>query len=341
MLRHPETVKTEPFIRSNAHRKVGVSAGTAAVVGLQPIRQADAPTTAYLMVGERCAHDCTFCTQARSSTAPSHFLSRVAWPRYPLEQTVGAIAHGFVRGDIVRCCLQVTRFPGCLQETLGLVQQLRSITSIPICVCIVLSSLDDISSLLQCGVERVTLALDAACERVYARTKGHDWRSRLDLLRRAAQLFPGRIGTHLIAGLGETEQEMSTILQDMVDRRVTVGLFSFTPVAGTPWGRRLPPRLSAYRRIQAARFLLTTEACRVRDFCFLPGGQIASYGISPQRLRTLLSDGRAFQTAGCSGCNRPYYNERPGRVMYNYPRPLSAEEREAAISAVVAELASA
>jgi biotin synthase len=246
-----------------------------------------------------------------------------------------------VRGDIVRGCLQVTTFPGYFQHTLGVVQQLRAITSIPICVCIVLSSLDDIRSLLQCGAQRVTLALDAACERVYAQAKGYQWRSRLDLLRQAAQVFPGRIGTHLIVGLGETEQEMSAILQEMVDRRVTVGLFSFTPVAGTSWGWRSPPGLSSYRRIQAARFLLTTEACRVTGFGFQLGGQITSYGIGPQQLRSLLADGRAFQTAGCSGCNRPYYNERPGRVMYNYPRPLSAEEREAAISAVVAELASA
>jgi biotin synthase len=291
------------------------------------------------MVGERCAHDCTFCTQARSSTARAHFLSRVAWPPYPVEQTVEAIAHSFVHGDVVRCCLQVTRFPGYLQETLGLVQQLRSVTSIPICVSIVLSSGDDIRSLLRCGVERVTLALDAACERVYAQTKGHDWQSRLDSLRCAARLFPARMGTHLIAGLGETEQELSVMVQDMIDRQVNVGLFSFTPVPGTAWGNRPPPRISAYRRIQAARFLLTTEACRVADLIFSPEGQIASYGMNSRRLRTLLSDGKAFQTAGCPGCNRPYYNERPGRVIYNYPRPLNAEEREAAISAVVAELA--
>ncbi len=77
----------------------------------------------------------------------------------------------------------------------------------------------------------------------------------------------------------------------------------------------------------------------MEDFCFSPAGQIVSYGLSRARLRELLADGRAFQTAGCPGCNRPYYNERPGRVMYNYPRPLHAEEIEAAMSSVMAELA--
>jgi biotin synthase len=132
---------------------------------------------------------------------------------------------------------------------------------------------------------------------------------------------------------------MTALFQDMVDHQVSVGLFSFTPVPGTAWSKRLPPALSTYRRIQAARFLLATEACRISDLTFSPGGRIASYGIGSATLRTLLADGQAFQTAGCPGCNRPYYNERPGKAMYNFPRPLDAEEREAAIHAVMAELA--
>jgi biotin synthase len=132
---------------------------------------------------------------------------------------------------------------------------------------------------------------------------------------------------------------MATILQEMVDRQVTVGLFSFTPIPGTAWSNRPPPLLSSYRRIQAARYLLTTGACRIEDFGFSPEGQIVSYGLSQENLYALLANGRAFQTAGCPGCNRPYYNERPGRAMYNYPRPLNAEETEAAISSIVTELA--
>ncbi len=165
------------------------------------------------------------------------------------------------------------------------------------------------------------------------------WARRLDLLRRAARLFPGRIGTHLIAGLGETEQEMALALQDLLDRGVMVGLFAFTPVAGTLWEDRPPPSLASYRRIQAARYVMARGACRADGFSFSTTGQILSYGLHRERLRELLAGGRAFQTAGCPGCNRPYYNERPGKVMYNYPRPVHPAEVEAALSAVVAELA--
>jgi biotin synthase len=53
-------------------------------------------------------------------------------------------------------------------------------------------------------------------------------------------------------------------------------------------------------------------------------------------LNDILQDGAAFQTSGCQGCNRPYYNERPGGVMYNYARPLSPEEAQAAIAELFA-----
>ena len=332
MLCDPTAIATrQPFVY--------VSAGTAGVVGLNPIRQTDAPTTAYLMVGERCSYDCAFCTQARHSTARAHFLARVAWPPYALEDTLQAIQRSFAQGDIVRCCLQVTAAPGYLSQALTLVRELHMRSPIPICVSITLSELDAVQALLDQGAERVTLALDAACERVYRGAKGDDWSRRLALLYAAAHLFPGHVGTHLIVGLGETEQEMVTTIQGMVDRRVTVGLFSFTPVAGTMWAKRLPPALPSYRRIQAARHLLLMGACRAADFSFSPSGEILSYGLDLAQLRGLLGDGRAFRTAGCPGCNRPYYNECPGKAMYNYPRPLSAAESEGAISAVIAGLA--
>nr|MBC7244567.1 radical SAM protein [Chloroflexota bacterium] len=339
MLRHPEAVTTWDLpISTEAEQEIGVSVGTAAVIGLQHLCQADKPTTAYLMIGERCGCDCAFCTQAHSSTARSHFLSRIAWPPYPLQRVLPTVAKGFAQRTIKRCCLQVTVFPGYLRQTLSVIEQLRSLSSIPISASIVVSNLDAVRTLLACGAERVTIALDAACERVYRKTKGSDWQSRLNLLRKAADRFPDRIGTHLIAGLGETEQEMCTILQEMVDCGVTIGLFSFTPVPGTMWANRLPPPLPAYRRIQVARYLLATGASRMEDWSFSPTGQLISYGLHPTRLRELLANGLAFETAGCPDCNRPYYNERPRKTMYNYPRPLNAEEIEAAISIAMAEL---
>jgi len=339
VLRYPESAVTlPPFVLSDAGQMVGVSAGTAAVVGLRRVRQTDAPTTAYLMVGQHCARDCAFCTQARHSHARSQFLSRVVWPLHPVEPALAAIAASFARGEIARCCLQVTVFPGYLRQTIALVQGLRSLCAVPICVSAVAPGTESMAALLHSGAERVSLALDAANERVYLATKGTDWKRRIGLLRRAARLFPGRIGTHLIAGLGETEHEMASILQEMVDAQVTVGLFSFTPVRGTVLQDRPLPPLQSYRRIQTARYLLSTGASRIESWRFSAGGQILSFGMARARLLEALASGRAFQTAGCPGCNRPCYNDRPGKAPYNYPRPLSVEETQAAISAALTDL---
>ena len=50
------------------------------------------------------------------------------------------------------------------------------------------------------------------------------------------------------------------------------------------------------------------------------------FGISHEQLVSFIANGEAFQTSGCTGCNRPYYNERPRGPMYNYPRSLTPDE---------------
>jgi len=63
-----------------------VSSGSAAVLGLRPLIMDAAPTTAYLMVGERCRRNCAFCAQARESRAP--VLERLESAESPITQTL-------------------------------------------------------------------------------------------------------------------------------------------------------------------------------------------------------------------------------------------------------------
>jgi biotin synthase len=60
---------------------------------------------------------------------------------------------------------------------------------------------------------------------------------------------------------------------------------------------------------------------------FDDGGRIVDYGVPQSFLDEALELGTAFQTSGCPGCNRPYYNEKPSGPIYNYPRPLSPDEK--------------
>lgn len=138
------------------------------------------------------------------------------------------------------------------------------------------------------------------------------------------------MATHLIAGLGETEEEMIISLANCLDRGIRVGLFAFTPIRGTVWADKQPPAIDYYRRVQIAYYLLKMGCSR--DIFYYQEGKLSGISLPPAEINTLLADGKAFQTSGCRGCNRPYYNERPGGTMYNYPRPLTLIEVRQAIT---------
>lgn len=315
-----------------------VSSGSAAVLGLRPLAMDAAPTTAYLMVGERCRRNCAFCAQARDSTAPLEALSRVMWPAFDARDVANAVARAHERGAVGRACFQVTAGNGALEAVAEGVRALAATSAVPICVSALPRDLDGVGELLGLGAERVTIALDAVTPALYRRVKGGSWLRTWDLLMAAAERYPGHVGTHVIAGLGETEKEMVTIVQRLADAGITIGLFAFTPVPGTAMADERPPSLEGYRRVQAARWLIAQGTARADRFGFDASGRIASYGLDVASLRDTLAGGEAFRTAGCPGCNRPYYNERPGGPMYNYPRALTPDEAEREVAALVASL---
>ena len=302
------------------------SAGTAKVLGLNNIKTDALPTTAYLMVGEHCKFNCAFCSQARESKSRNDLLSRVVWPEFGDQEVIQGLQIPEAQNVMRRVCFQVVQDGKALEEAKSFVQTIKEKSpDMPICVSAGPRSLNEIDDLLKHGVDRVSLALDAATPEVFARAKDGSWESRYELLLEAASKFPGHIGTHLIVGLGETEEEMVKTIQDMYDKGITVALFAFTPVKGTRMETTPKPELNHYRRIQAAHYLIRGNYARSNEFVFR-AGKIVSFSLPLDQLWNYLSTGEAFQTSGCSGCNRPYYNESPREELYNYPRPLTSEE---------------
>jgi biotin synthase len=295
-------------------------------------RGKDAPTTGYVMVGDRCVRNCAFCTQARGSSAGSGRLSRVTWPEYELEEVLPALAAACERGALRRLCVQTVAGEQAVHQLAQIVPALRAATGVPVSASVYVRDLATLRSLMEAGLERAALALDASTPEIYSAAKGGSFEATRELLAAAAAEFPGRVSTHLIAGLGETEQELLTQLQWCLDHNVVVGLFAFTPVPGTALATRPPPDLAAYRRLQAAAHLIRLGECRAEDIEYDSGGRVAGFGaqISPKKISELLADGEAFRTSGCPECNRPYYNEKPGQIPYNYARPLNPGEADAA-----------
>lgn len=304
---------------------IKVSVGTAHVLGLKKLVTDAPPTTAYLLAGDKCAQDCSFCPQAKNSGGRSDMLSRIIWPGFAQEQVACGIKAAVETEQIKRTCLQVVNKNSALNEARDFLAQLKEKSDVPVCISCNIETPEEGKQLIEEGADKIGIALDCASEAIYRRVKGGSFAKRLKLIRDTAQLLPGRVSTHLIVGLGETEEEMVKLIAQMVDWGVTVGLFAFTPVKGTKDQHKMPPEISQYRRIQAAQFLLEKKIVTIHDFTFADG-VLADFGIRQDELAKQLASGEAFQTSGCPDCNRPYYNEKPGGIIYNYPRPLSQEE---------------
>lgn len=314
-----------------------VSSGTASVLGFRPAALDAAPTTAYLMLGERCAADCAFCAQARTSAARTDQLSRISWPPYPADEVVQAIVAAHERGAIGRACFQVTDSRDSHTAAQQAIAALAQATDAPICASIAARDLDEIEALLAAGAQRVSIGLDAATRELYAQTKGGSWDGTWELLRAGARRFPNRIGAHLMVGLGETEEELLNTAQALLRLGVSIGLFAFTPIQGARLAGAQAPSLESYRRIQAGLWLMKEGLHIVEQWRF-DGGRLVDLGATRSAIAAWLASGEAFRTSGCPDCNRPYYNERPSGPLYNYPRPLSPAEAEGEIERLLQTL---
>ncbi|GAI22018.1 unnamed protein product, partial [marine sediment metagenome] len=116
------------------------------------------------------------------------------------------------------------------------------------------------------GVNRISIALDAATQQIFDNVKGQNiggpylWERQRKALKEAVNVFgEGAVSTHLIVGLGETERELCQTIQWCVDSGIYPGLFAFTPISGTALENNPQPTLNHYRRIQVAHYLLTSR----------------------------------------------------------------------------------
>jgi len=316
-------------------KQIRVSVGSAIVLGLLEGKLDAAPTTAYLMTYTRskCRASCAFCPQAKTSQSNTELLSRVTWPTFPTKSAVDGIARAVNAGRIRRVCIQALNYPRVFSHLDALVRIIKQNADVPVSVsCQPLNS-QNLWLLSKAGVDRIGIALDAATEKLFDGVKGagvrgpYRWRNELLLLRVAIGVFgEGNVSTHLIIGLGETEKDAAGLIQECVDMGVLPALFAFTPVGGTMLSMNPQPKIEVYRRIQLARHLIVNGSARIEDMQFDVNGRIVDFGVSKPTLVGIVETGKPFLTSGCPDCNRPFYNEKPGGPMYNYPRSLRFEE---------------
>jgi biotin synthase len=318
---------------------IRVSIGAAIVLGLLEGKLDAAPTTAYLMTywDGKCSANCGFCPQARASKSSADKLSRVTWPAYPTKQALSALAEASKNLKIRRVCIQALNYPDVFSHLEALVTQIKRHCPVAVSVSCQPQSRENIERLRASGADRLGIALDAASKALFCRVKGRDvggpysWENQFLRLKDALAVFGrGNVSTHIIVGLGETEKEALQLIQCCSDLGILPALFAFTPVRGTALETSSPPPLDSYRRIQLARYLIVAGKAQAENMCFDSGGRLVEFGVAADTLMQTIEDGLAFRTSGCPDCNRPYYNERPGGPIYNYPHELSRGEVEEA-----------
>ena len=315
--------------------KIRVSLGSAIILKLLEGKLDAMPTTAYLLTYRRgkCTANCGFCPQARGSHGRADMLSRVSWPVFLTRHMLDGIESTVEDGKIRRVCLQALNYPEVFADLLAFVKAICSRAKVPVSIsCQPLNS-ENMRRLAEAGAERIGIPLDACTEKLFDKVKGrfvggpYVWREQIDLLSEAVKIFgKGKVSTHLIVGLGETEKEMVETTQKCVDMGVLPALFAFTPISGTVLEDNPQPPVPAYRRIQLARHLIFHGTVRSDDIRFDKKNRVRDFGADREVLTGIIRTGEPFLTSGCPNCNRPYYNEKPSGPIYNYPRPLAKEE---------------
>lgn len=315
--------------------KIRVSVGTAIVFGITEGKLDAEPTTAYLMTYRmgKCTANCGFCSQARASKSSAELLSRVTWPTFPTPTVLKALAEKAKQEKIKCVCIQALNYPEVFGHLEALVKEIKKGSAVPVSVSCQPLNKTNIQRLAQAGFDRLGIALDAATEAIFDKVKGaggaYTWQNQFTQLNEAITVFgKGNVSTHVIVGLGETEKEATEVIQRCVDMGVLPALFAFTPIRGTALEGELPPKLESYRRVQLARYLIVHGKTRTEKMKFDKEGKITGFGVASEALETEVEGGLPFRTSGCPGCNRPYYNEKPGGPLYNYPMPPSKIEIE-------------
>lgn len=335
--------KNQTRAEADLPRQVRVSVGSAIVLKLLKGKLDAAPTTAYLMTYKlgKCTANCLFCSQARTSRSPEELLSRVSWPAFATISVIQKIRKAYANQRIKRVCIQALNYPEVITHLLALVTAVKQHATVPISVSCQPLNTQNIRRLAEVGADRIGIALDAVTKKLFTKVKGieangpYSWNEQFRNLREAVRLFGrGKVSTHLIIGLGETEKEATCLIQQCTDMGVLPALFAFTPIRGTAFESKCQPLLASYRRVQLARYLIVDGYASCSNMIFDTEGKITGFGMEKAQLTQIVKTGKPFLTSGCPDCNRPFYNEKPSGPIYNYPRYMRNED----ISAIKSQL---
>jgi biotin synthase-related radical SAM superfamily protein len=283
---------------------------------------------------EGCAANCAYCGLAKKRTGSydEKTFIMVQWPLFSMDTIIEAINNGpeYVR----RTCISMITNGRCRRDTIAMTRQLKKETAIPISILTspTILKIDDLKAIKDAGADMIGVAIDLATPELFDRYRGkgvsgpHTWEKYWQTVVHGIEIFGRRnVGIHLMVGMGETEQEMVSIMERVWDAEAVTHLFSFFAEPGSTLENRKQPPWPSYLRIQLARFLLEEESIGSSEMTFDTNGHIIDFGLPKVDLTRIIQSGTPFMTGGCLdedgevACNRPFGNCLPGEKQWNYP----------------------
>jgi len=113
---------------------------------------------------------------------------------------------------------------------------------------------------------------------------------------KTASLVFEKVGTHLIIGLGESDEDAIKIISDLWNNNVNTALFSYTYIPGTqlkPSDKKESEIIKHYRTVQLARYLILEKVAFYSRMRFKEGTLI-DYGVRKEVLLNIIEDGSGF-----------------------------------------------
>ncbi|MGX9755031.1 radical SAM protein [Clostridioides difficile] len=306
---------------------IRLSSGTAIELGILNKKSDIPPTTAYIMIGEKCINKCSFCSQSVESSTRKDKLSRVVWPEYSKEEILDAL-RAYQGKNIKRICIQSMASEEAHKSVLDFINYISGKIDMPISLSAKLESDEEINKFFSAGVDKIGIAIDAANKEVYEKIKGHNYDEKLRFITRMSKLYPNKISTHIIVGMGESHEDVYNLYTYLEQNNITISLFAFTPVRGTKMEKISQPNIENYRRVQLMSYMINKGYSQ--EYFEFKNGYLENIKLDDEIILD-INMGYPFEIRGCKDCNRPYYNERPGSTIYNYSRPLNQDEIDLAI----------
>lgn len=293
---------------------------------------------------EGCRANCAYCGLARHREAERDYADRnfirVDWPAVPLEKVIDKVAADGVASPFHRMCISMITHPRSDDDTVTVLKQWTdriSPETIPVSILSNPTTMvrDDVQRLHELGADIFTVALDAATPDIFDRTRGkgvqspHSWAKYWEILNDARDIFgPQKFGAHIIVGMGETEHDVLTLVQQLVDMGGHSHMFCFFPEKGSLMDHLPATPRDQWRRVQLARYLIDYRGVRVGQMKFDGEGRVTDFGIAQGELDDVINAGVAFRTSGCPGkfaedvsaCDRPYGDSPPSNIA-SFPFP--------------------